>query len=227
MAGAKVLLSEGFDGCSGEDLPAGWWAEGGERVWIQDGRLWVRANALDDIAPDRGNVGGFVCTVWCGTEVGGDLRVEFDAHVVASAPGVNNVNLFCLYSDPSGQPLYDTRAERAGADYPLYHPLDGYIVTFLQDPAATPRADGTRPARFRLRRCPGFALLQETHGYHCQQDRTYRVCFERRGRRLTYAVDGTVYLSADDRAPHDRGLIGLRTFRTELWFDNLEVTALE
>ena len=225
----KAVFTESFDQCpDGEDLPAGWWVEGGERVWIEDGRLHMRANAEEGIASDRGNVGDYVCTVWNATEFGGDLRIEFDAHVVASVPGVNNINFFCLYSDPGGRPLYDTRETRADADYNRYHDLNGYIVTFLQDASERGEAwpDGTLKARFRMRRCPGFRLIDEAFDYHCRQGVTYHVALTRQGARLTYAVDGVVYVSAEDPEPLASGIIGLRTFRTELWWDNIRVTAL-
>lgn len=230
METERVLFSESFDHCpDGEVLPAGWWVEGGERVWIQDGRLHMRANADGSIASDRSNVRNYVCTVWNTTEFSGDIRVEFDAHVVASVPGVNNVNFFCLYSDPTGQPLYETRGARSGADYDLYHGLNGYIVTFLQDPSEQAEAwpDGTPKARFRMRRCPGFHLIDEAHDHHCRQGTTYHVAMTRQGAQLTYAVDGKVYASAEDPEPLASGIIGLRTYRTELWWDNIAVTALD
>jgi len=135
----------------------------------------------------------------------------------------------CLYSDPGGRPLYDTRETRAGADYNLYHDLNGYIVTFLQDASERSEAwpDGTPKARFRMRRCPGFRLIDEAHDDHCRQGVTYHVAMTRQGTRLAYAVDGEVYASAEDPEPLEKGIIGLRTFRTELWWDNIVVTALD
>ena len=220
-----VLFREDFDDLpDGDRLPDGWWVEGGQRVWIEDGRLHVRAN------PELGSeVGHKVCTVWCNREFSGDLRVEFDAHVVASGREVNNINFFFMYSDPTGQPLYESREARASADYRYYHGLNGYIVTFLQDVADTGQRwpDGTPKARFRLRRCPGFQLIDEAFDYHCRQGVTYHVAMMRRGTHLSYAVDGVVYAEADDPEPLTHGLIGLRTFHTELWWDNIVVTGLE
>ena len=230
METEKVLFSENFDRCpDGEELPKGWWVEGGERVWIEDDRLYVRANAEKGIAGDRSNVGNYVCTVWNKTEFSGDIRVEFDANVVASIPEVNNINFFFLYSDPAGRPLFETRGTRPNADYTLYHGLNGYIVTFLQDPSkqAERRPDGTPKARFRMRRCPGFRLIDESYEYHCRKGVTYHVTMTRQGTRLTYAVDGTIYAAAEDPEPLEKGIIGLRTFRTELWWDNIRVTALD
>jgi hypothetical protein len=215
----QVLLFEDFETRPDGPLPADWWVEGGERVWVERGRLHVRADPAGAKGP------GGVCTVWHRRAFEGDIRVEFDACVVGSGIDANNINLFLLYSDPSGRPLYDSRAARAGAGYDLYHGLNGYIFTFLNDAEAEGGRldDGSTKARFRMRRCPGFRFVAEAFGYHCRKGVVYHVAVTRRGGRLTYAVDGTTFLSWDDDAPLDRGHIGLRTYRTHLWWDNIRV----
>lgn len=229
-AAETTLFFEDFEkGGDSEKLPKGWWAEGGEKVWVADGKLHVRANAEGRVAKDRSNVSNYVCTVWNETEFKGDIRVEFDAHVVASVPGVNNINFFLLYSDPSGKPIYETRAARVSGDYHFYHTLNGYIVTFLQgqEHIRTYHPDGTAKARFRMRRCPGFRLIHETFGHHCRKSVTYHITFTKKRGVLTYAVDGTTCLRAEDPEPLTHGIIGLRTFRTELWWDNIKVVGLD
>ena len=213
----RVQLSEDFS--NGMD---NWWVEGGERVWVQDGRLHVKADP-----PQPGD--GYVCTVWCRTPVHGDVRVEFDAHVLHSHIEANNVNFFLLYSDPAGRPLVETRDGRASGGYKLYHELNGYIFTFLKDfkNEGGLRPDGSAKARIRARRCPGFSLLSECFDYHCERGRTYHVTIEKTGGELSYSVDGEVTLRAVDPDPLHEGLIGLRTYRTYLWWDNIRVTTLE
>jgi hypothetical protein len=201
---------------AGVELPEGWWVEGGEKVWIEDGRLRVKADPTGEDTP------GHVCTVWSDEPLSGDLQVDFDAHVVGSTLGVNNINFFLFYSDPAGKPLYDSRAERSDADYGRYHDLNGYIFTFLNA-----GAESGNKARVRMRRCPGFELLAETHDYHCRQGTTYHVTITRKGGRISFAVDGTVYLEAEDASPWREGLFGLRTFRTDLWWDNIRVRRLD
>ena len=164
--------------------------------------------------------GGYVCTVWCKQPFSGDVKVEFDAHVIRSDIEANNINFFLHYGDPSRRPLYDTRESRASAAYKLYHTLNGYIFTFLNDRESE---EGQR-ARFRIRRCPGFKLLDEAYGYHCRRGVTYHVEIRKRGPRLTIAVDGKERVSAEAPEPLDGGLLGLRTFRTYLWWDNVRVT---
>ena len=224
-APASSLIAESFDLTpSGKSVPDGWWVEGGERVGIEQGRLRVRANPTDDTYATNRSAG--VCTVWCHQTVAGDLRIAFDACVIASAPEVRNINLFFLYSDPSGRPLNDTRRSRQDGAYAHYHALNGYILTFLSDYPAEREyhPDGTAKARLRLRRCPGFHLIQETRDHHCATGIVYHVEVVRKLGRITCAIDGKVYLGAADTAPHAAGLIGFRTFRTDLWFDNLKVT---
>jgi hypothetical protein len=208
-----VLFQESF--AAGLDH---WWVEGGRKVWIEDERLHVDAD------PPTGEPGQ-VCTVWCRQEFAGDLRLEADCHVLTSRADANNINFFLLYADPTGQPLWETRETRADGAYAKYHNLTGYIFTFLNDAKneGGPDAEGATRARFRIRRCPGFKLLSETFAGHCRRGTTYRVVITRIGPTLTIAVNDKVCLEARDEAPLERGLIGLRTFQTYLWWDNLRV----
>ena len=212
----RTILSEDFS-----KGMANWWVEGGQKVWVQDGRLHVKAD------PPPKTPGG-VATVWCKTPTPANVKVEFDAHVISSRPGVNNINFFLCYADPSGKPLFETREPRASAAYKLYHGLNGHIFTFLRDAKGEGgrRADGSAKARIRMRRCPGFHLMTETYDHHCEAGVTYHVTIAKRGGELTYAVDGQVYLRATDPAPLPGGLLGLRTYRTYLWWDNVKAVEL-
>jgi hypothetical protein len=198
-----------------------WWSEGGERVWVEDGRLHVKA--------DNPKIpGGAVSTVWLRTPVTGDFRLETEAHVVSSTIAANNINLFFCYSDPSGKPLEETRESRRNAEYNLYHKLNGYIVTFLNDfeGEGGRHPDGSTKARYRIRRNPGFNLLSEKFADHCREGVTYRIGIVKSGGDIRLSIDGADVLSARDPDPLPGGLIGLRTFRTHLWWDNLRVTTL-
>lgn len=233
----KVLFTEDFESYPDTAaLPAGWWSEGSKAVRIESGHLRADAN-LDNTGEDYG-----ASTIWLERTFSGDLRVEFDARVLASDGDKNNINFFFLFSDPSGKPLRQTCNDRADGEYGKYHKLNGYVFTFL--------ADGNPDkARFRMRDDPGFNLLQESLTYECRRDKTYHIAITKEGSRITFAVDGTVYL---DKAPrtrsvtcgpaltgvpqrsegsafnpeHKSGIIGLRTWHTDLWWDNLKVTEL-
>ena len=213
LIAAVLLLSAGIH----EDFSRGmsdWWSEGGERVWVENGRLHVSA--------DNPKIpGGGVATVWHRAAHAADFEVELDAHVVSSTPAANNINLFFSYSDPSGAPLEETRAARQSADYSLYHKLNGYIITFLND---TDTSSGK--ARIRIRRNPGFRLLAEAYDYHCRAGQTYRLKVTKRGGEIRFTADGRVLLTAVDSEPLAGGHFGLRTFRTHLWWDNIRLNPL-
>lgn len=223
MIAALLLAALAAQAPVAEDFSHGmeqWWVEGGERVWVEDGRLHVKA--------DNPKIpGGGVATVWWKRPHPASFTVEFDAHVVESSIQANNINLFFSYADPAGRPLYDTREQRRSAAYNLYHKLDGYIVTFLNDAEAAGgrHPDGATKARVRIRRNPGFRLLNETFTGDCVAGKTYRLAVTKRGGKITVAVDGREVLSADDPQPLAGGLLGLRTFRTWLWWDNISVTS--
>lgn len=222
----ELIVEETFEATSGKEdgIIRGahrWWAEGGERVWVEDGRLHVQADA------EQGH--GGVATVWCETAIAGDVRVEIDAHVVSSSIGANNINVFLFYSDPSGKPLLESRESRSDGAYRHYHDLNGYIVTFLRDyrEEMGVTANGDPNARFRLRRCPGFRLVEESYDpMGVEAGRTYRLTITRRGGTITFDVDGKRFLEWEDEDPLREGLLGLRTFRTYLWWDNIRVYQL-
>ena len=208
-----------------EDFSSGmdnWWVEGGDRVWVEDKRLMVSADA-----PEK--EGGGVCTVWCKTPLpSGSFQMDFDAHVIRSSLQANNINLFFCYSDPSGASLQETHEDRSAAEYSSYHSLNGYIITFLNDFRAEGglNRDGSTKARVRMRRCPGFHLLTERFVGECREGRTYRLSVTHKGKRIAFAVDGEEVLDAIDDDPLHGGLLGLRTFRTALWWSNVHVSAL-
>ena len=213
----KMLINETFE--AGMD---NWWVEGGQEVHVVDGRLYMKADP-PEVGP------GYVATAWCRTPVSGDVRIEYDAHVIHSEVDVNNINFFFYYADPAGQPLEKTKADRADGGYKRYHDLNGYIVTFLKDAKGTGglHEDGSNKARFRMRRCPGFNLIDESFGGSCEVGVTYHCVIIRKAGRITFEVNGEKYLEAVDPNPLAEGLIGLRTYRTELWWDNIRVIQLD
>ena len=208
-----------------EDFSAGmenWWVEGGESVAVEDGRLVMRADNPD--VP-----GGKVCTVWCRTPHPADFVLELDAQIIGSSIDANNINLFFCFSDPGGQALYETRASRNSGAYKLYHGLSGNIITFLKErpPEGARPEDPTATARVRIRHCPGFKLLAEAFRGHCRQGEPYHIVVTKRGGDIAFAVNGRELLRVRDPEPCGPGLLGLRTFRTELWWDNVRLRAVD
>jgi hypothetical protein len=205
--GDKVIFREHFSYPDGL-LPERWWSEGNPAE-IRNGRLYVHA----DTDPFSRS------TVWLNREFSGDLRVEYDACVLSSRDRANNLNFFFLYSDPNLTALYKTREQREDGNYPRYHSLNGYIITNV-----TNNQEG--PPRHRLRLCPGFQLVAEQYQYENRLHTVYHISIEKRGRHITYTVDGRMILEADLPKDHEEGLLGFRTWHTELWWDNLMVTQL-
>lgn len=211
-----VLFREDFtatpDTAWGE-LPSAWWLEGaagGVRARIHEGRLWVDANQPKSPG----------ATVWLDQVFAGDLEVGFDVQVVASATGANNMNLFLLFADPANAGLRVSAAERAEGRYAAYHSgrLHGTILTFLADEA------DRSVARVRLRQVPPFEpVVAEYTGYHAEAGRTYRVRVVRAGGKLTVQIDGKTVIDVPDPGSQSAGRIGFRTWRTEVWWDNLVV----
>lgn len=207
----KLIFSEDFDKIN--EIPSNWWHEGSTKVYIENGRLRVDAN------PDEAGETQKTSTVWLNKEFTGNLRIEFDAHIVASKDTSNNINFFLLYSDTNGESLQKSQKERPNASYPKYHAMNGYIFTYV--------ANGTtHPARFRLRDNPGFHLLAENYTYENQHGKTYHITIEKIDSKITYSVDGNMCLEAvDDQfaEEHQKGIIGFRTYHTDLWWDNLKI----
>lgn len=208
-----------------EDFKAGlsnWWKEGGQSVKVHDGKLYVKANPKNF---DGGKNGG-VCTVWCRKTISGNVQIDFDVYVLDSEIKANNINLFLFYSTPEEAKLETSAHKRKTANYSLYHKFNGYIFTYLNDYQNKAKSKNLTKARFRIRRCPGFKLLSQKFDYHVNKRRKYHVTITRKGKLLSIAVDGKVYLTAHDDNPFETGYWGFRTYRTYLWFSNITVKAL-
>ncbi len=218
---ARVLFLDDFS--AGMD---NWWAEGGLNAWVEDGKLYQDAEPGGERGESRT---GLCSTIWCKQEFEGDIRIELDTHVVRSDIDANNINFFIHFSDPGGKPLYETRDERADGAYQKYHVLSGNIITFLSDVEKESLAlpPDQRPARIRIRHCPGLELLREEFTYECHQRKTYRIEIIKQGPDISFSVDGRLLAQAHDPQAPSGGLFGLRTFRTVLWWDNVRISSLE
>jgi len=209
----KPVYQQDFD--NKEVFDSDFWYEGTSKVGIneEEGYLYTDCN-MD------GNGETFTTsTIWLNKVFEGDIRFEFDAHVLKSEGDKNNMNFFLFYSNPGEKSLPETQPDRNSGNYSYYHSLNGYIFTYI--------ANGqTIPARIRLRDNPGFHLLAETYAYEAQQNKTYHIRIEKIGSKLSFSVDGKTYLAATDTnevSEHQKGYIGFRTWKTELWWDNLVV----
>lgn len=217
-----LLYAANFNNDKNGTLPPGWWVEGGQSVYVENGHLRVNANSKEMKGP------GYVATVWLNKEFSGNIQVSFDARVIASNGEANNINFFLYYTHPGkDSTLYGTRNLRLDGLYKHYHNLNGYIFTDVNDTFVNPANPKKNMARFRMRRCPGFELIDQKVAYNSLVGKTYHVTITKRGKDLTFAVDGTVYLHAtDNRYNWTQGYLGFRTFQSDVWFDNLTVRRL-
>ncbi len=213
----SLLYSENFDSYTKKTLPKDWWYEGSKAVRIENGHLRMDAN-LDNNGEDFG-----VSTIWLNKKISGNLVIEVDTHILKSKGNKNNINLFFLFSDTSGKPLIKTRYFRLDGTYSKYHSstLNGYIFTFL--------ANGNpNKARFRFRNCPGFNLVQENNAYENKIGKTYHIKIIKQDNNIQFFVDGKIYLNVkDNNGKHKEGLFGLRTWSTDLWWDNIKIIQLD
>lgn len=206
----EVLFKETFN-YADSDLPSQWWSEG-VPAKILNGSLFVDA---DTIEPR-------VSTVWLDKTFSGDMEIEFDVYVVSSKEIANNLNFFLLYSDPAGKNLRDSRNERMDGAYSHYHQLNGYLFTNL--------ANGDEEkSRFRFRYNPGFKLLEEKFAYECRRETLYHIRIIKKGNHFEYWTNDQLVISkyVDGDTVHNQGIIGFRTYRTALWWDNLTITRPE
>lgn len=216
-----LMMAETFDHLPADSvLPPGWWCEGSSEFGVKNGQLWQNAN------PEAG-ASIINSVIWIDKIFEGDIRFEADVQVISAKGNVNDVVIFFMFSDPNGKSIDETRSERVSARQNLYtDTMNGYVFFFWGK-------DGvTTPANIRFRDCPGGHLLLETNAYEIETGKTYRLAIEKVGSILRLFVDGQKCAEhdagTDDRSHpiHDSGLIGLKTWQTELLWDNIQVTQI-
>jgi hypothetical protein len=216
-----LLFEETFDAApTGRGLPEGWWSEGGATVAAKHGLLVQNADPEAGAASQNS-------VIWINQEFEGDIRFEADVKVLSAQGDVNDIVVFLLFSDPEGTPLYDTRRARASGQQGMYTAkLSGYVFFYWG------KSGTTTPANIRFRECPGGQLLLERDAYSVEAGRAYRLAIEKQASVLRLYVDGKKLaehdLSGDDwpKPIHQKGLIGLKTWRTQLAWDNVRIRRL-
>jgi len=185
----------------------------------------VREGALIQNANPEHGASAANSVIWMGTEFEGDIRFEANVTVLSAKGDVNDVVVFFLFADPSGKPLRDTREQRVSGKQGLYtKSLNGYVIFYWGKKGVT------TPANIRFRDCPGGHLLLETDEHHIKTGRRYHLTIEKQGTLLRLIVDGKNLaehdLSKDEVGTpiHAEGLIGLKTWNTELRWDNIRIT---
>lgn len=152
-------------------------------------------------------------TVWATRELPADVLVTYRAS--CAEPGDDdedlsgrNFNCFFAATGPDGDAEHLAETERSGA-YGEYHELPNYIFTLTYH-------------HTRMRRDPGFDLESDLL-LGAQPDHTYEVAILKRGNRLAAAVDGRKLHDWTDDDPHGAGWVGLRTWNTDVTYEDWSV----
>lgn len=197
-----VVVNERFNYPNGP-LPAQFWSEGCAGS-IKDGRLLINADTT-----------GFrASTIWLDRELSGNVSIEFDVYLLSSADDANNINVFFMYSDPSGKSLRQTSVNRQDGLYRRYHTLNGYIFTNVTN-------EDTASIRYRFRKNPGFTLMQENRSDRNVRGRQIHIKLLKKENYFEYWENDKKVLQAVDPETYDKGLFGFRTWHTSMEIDNL------
>ena len=205
----EPLVTDDFSG----DLD-NWIVEGNSRVWIENGKLRIDT-------PEKG-----YATVWHRTPFDGNHLIRFRARVLPPRQA-SNVNFFFCASLPDGGGFFDQ--ERSGK-YAEYHKINNYTMTFTGRREDTDARGRLRaPGYMRLRKNPGFNLVDETLDFKADIEQDYDVSILKVGMRIKVFVNGVPaldwwdYGETADRGAHAGGYAGFRTFWSRLELDDFAV----
>ena len=155
-------------------------------------------------------------TVWRRETFPGDVLVEYtatcheDSEADAPTSG-RNLNLFVGAAGDDGDPETLAETDQTGA-YNEYHDLPNYIFTLTY-------------RHSRMRRDPGFEKRIE-FVVGAQPDHAYDIQVLRRGGEIAAAVDGRLLHHWHDEDPHGGGWVGLRTWNTDVTYEDWAVYEL-
>lgn len=149
-------------------------------------------------------------TVWRSATVPEDALVEYTAtcHEGSESDSLTsgrNFNLFFAATGDDDDPATLAGTERTGA-YDEYHDLPNYIFTFTYHHS-------------RMRRDPGFENRSEFR-VGAQPGHAYDIQVLKRGDEIAAAIDGRLVHHWRDDDPHGEGWVGLRTWNTEVTYDD-------
>jgi hypothetical protein len=199
----------GDEEISGEPLwEADFSSPGDFRTEVQSGDVRFEGDRLrvDTTADAAG------ATVWATRAFPADVLVTYRAACAEpdddEARSGRNFNCFLAATGPDGDAEYLAETERSGA-YGEYHELPNYIFTLTYH-------------HTRMRRDPGFDLESDLL-LGAQPDHAYEVAILKRGDRLAAAVDGRKLHDWTDPDPHGGGWVGLRTWNTDVTYEDWAV----
>ena len=152
-----------------------------------------------------------------------DLLAQFTARTLPPDQQ-KNINLIshCRPQRPGEWPIVE------GGKYKGYRELDNYIVTFLRsNDEERAESDGCT-GRQRLRRNPGFQLVEEKLVHPSELEVDYEITFAAQDGRLRYYIDGRKIFDWTDPEPiTGDGYFALRTWKTNSLYSDLLIVGLE
>lgn len=153
---------------------------------------------------------GIGTTLWNKMEFPKNLIVRY--RVRAEGKKEDNKTNFNLFSHAKGidgkSLLVGKDSKRSGA-YSQYHNIPNYISTFTFKHS-------------RIRKDPGFILLSDTKESSVKE-KTYQIVYTVSNGRIRYYVNGKKVHDVTDDNPLTEGKIGIRTWDTEAWWDDIEI----
>ena len=163
--------------------------------------------------------GGY--TAFLKNELPDDLLVRYKCRTLPPQ-GANNINLIshCQPPQRGRWPIVEV------GRYKGYREMPNYIVTFV---GGFNEFEGTRECdgRQRLRRNPGFALIDEKEDCASDLERDYLITFTVKGGRVRYYIDDQKIFDWQDPEPiAGGGCFAFRTYKTHEVYSDLLVLGL-
>lgn len=179
-----------------------------------EGSVYIEKNKL--FLDDTQHGTGLTC--WLKKEFTGDLEISFDACAVEPC-FASNINFF-FYAKPIQGASLDLL--NFTGSYAQYHEkAQMYIVTQTGD---FENVRGKSNIGYsRLRKDPGFELINETYDIKTVLNELYRFYIKKKGKEISVIINDQLIHRYEDENPYESGLLGFRTYYTKLWIDHFKV----
>lgn len=179
-----------------------WAFEGDSKLNIEHG--WLCVGKEQD---SRKNV----FTGWLRKELPKNVLIRMQAKTREVGPqNACNLNLFLHARESDGGTL---KFQRSG-DYPEYHKIPNYIVTFT---------GGIQPGWSRVRLNPGFNLLSDKPESRSEPGRIYELVVALHEDQLRFYINGEKVHDVSGFEPLPGGYFGLRTWNSYVAWRAIEI----
>ncbi|MHC4914087.1 MAG: DUF6250 domain-containing protein [Planctomycetota bacterium] len=207
-AGGEVLGGEVL--LEGLGSPDDWFQEGLAEIEVRDGGFYVDAMA-----------GGY--SAFWKKPLPANMLACYTCRVLPSEDSWHNINIIshCRPKVPGEWPIVE------GGKYKGYRELDNYIVTFLKSSDEERAAGDGCTGRQRLRRNPGFQLVDEKLVHPSEPEVDYLVTFAVQDGRVRYWIGEQLIFDWQDPEPiTGEGFFALRTWQTISVYKDILILAL-